>query len=318
MSLSREDIKANKITKRDMLRFLHSHGDTDFLSKHKCNGRISNLRTQRSCDELSAAVLELLPKAKSHVKIQKSFKLTPIKKRVLGERNMNTPPMTKVLKQSQSILAASHATQNNANHLLKQIENSPSFKTMPSKQRVVKQHSKKVCTPPMKRILREVDTMLETAHTSEKTSFALETDLQVLTPTVSTTELLTKSNPQKISAEYSSKTQLAAEPEPIMAECEVVTKCDVLDSVEDNQEPSVMTRRKKARRNKGKELKAQKVTVVQEETIVTELQNQSFFFNWFWGKSVAYRMGVFSTAALISGLTFQIGSRLLTMYAMHT
>jgi len=311
MTLNRAEVMSKKVTKRDMIRYLHSHGDSSFLEKHKCNGRITNLKNKKSYEDLVTAVLELLPMAKSHNNIQKGCSLTPIKnpkRKVLGERNMNTPPMRKLLKHSQKILATSHATQSSANAILAQIENSPSFKKVSATLRVKAQApAKKPCTPPMTRILKQVDNMMSTSKDCDKVSFALQADLQVAEAKASDAII------KKLKSDVAAENKAASEEVAVAQAVETVAVVQEVETAVVRQRAT--TRSKKIRRSKTKsEKKAAMLQSAESKVIVAEPEKQSLFHSWIWGNTVAYRIGTFSSVVLLSGLTFQIGSRILRMW----
>lgn len=134
------------------------------MNEHKCNGRLKALKKTLSKDELKAAMTALLPVAKRSMSkilpkhVAQPLKVTPVKK-VLGEStNTNTPPMSKLLKSSQKILAASHFSQSAARDLLDQLENSPTFKMM---QKSAKKIRKKKQAKRSIKIQRAVEPIVE-------------------------------------------------------------------------------------------------------------------------------------------------------------
>jgi hypothetical protein len=111
--------------------------------KHKCNGRLKALKKTRTKTELIGAVLELMPKVRFAVipkHVSERISVTPPK--VLGERNC-TPPMQKLLKSSQKILAASHCSQSAARDMLAQLENSPTVQRLKYTAKSIKAEEKK-------------------------------------------------------------------------------------------------------------------------------------------------------------------------------
>eukprot|EP00940_MAST-03C_sp_MAST-3C-sp2_P000492 g492.t1 len=141
-----EDIES--MSKTEMIRFIHSHASDSFLAESRCNGRIKSLKKTLSAEELKATMLKLLPtitqKALPAHLIKEKVRVTPTKN-PFGESAENTPPMSRLLKSSQKILAVSHATENAARDILAEIENSPTSRQIMKsvkKRRKKKQTSK--------------------------------------------------------------------------------------------------------------------------------------------------------------------------------